>query len=170
MKILAALGVLIICSPLAAQRAAVQPGMTEPEVRRILGEPEVVRRVSSRAYLFYANGCPIRCGMDDVVFLDNGRVTRVFLRAPTRSASGVRMTVPGSRGVSVGRSPRRIVVGPRPGATSRPADGLARPAGAVGDTVRGPLQRSDTTAALRPPTPVPGTPPADTAAPRPLRR
>lgn len=178
---------LIGASTAAAQQASViRAGMTEAEVRAAFGAPAVVRHSGSRSYLFYTNGCPVRCGSDDVVFLENGRVAMAVLRSPARRISGpgvqgsrpgpagtepgagVELRLPGTRGVSVGRAPsRRIVVGPRTGEAQTQADGYAVRRPAVTDTIRGPLQRADTAAALRPPAPVPGTPPADTVTVRP---
>ena len=184
--------------PAGAQQArtSIGPGMSEAEVRRAFGEPTVRRQVADRTYLFYANGCPIRCGSDDVVFLDGGRVVTAVLRTPgryftgpavvglpsdaRRSASagraerpvrneGIRMRMPGTGRTSVGAAPptRRIVVGPREGEVAAPADGFRARRDATTDTIRGPLQRADTAAALSPPPPVPGTPPASTTPARP---
>lgn len=195
---------LVLAAPAVAQgRGTIARGMTEAEVRTAFGEPTVRREAASRAYLFYANGCPIKCGSDDVVFLENGRVVTAVLRSPGRHfagpavtglpdgtgtarpsrrtavrhseapprTEGVRLRVPGSERTSVGAgSPRRIVVGPRAGELGTPADGFRSQRSATTDTIRGPLQRADTAAALSPPAPVPGTPPASATPARPQQQ
>lgn len=166
--------------PAGAQaRASIAPGMTEAEVRRVFGEPTVRRHAADRSYLFYANGCPVRCGSDDVVFFEGGRVVNAVLRAPGRHFAGPGVVAPPragrpsrSEGIRVqlpasARPARRIVIGPRDGELAAPADGLRARRDPTTDTIRGPLQQADTAAALSPPTPVPGTPPASTTPVRP---
>ena len=177
--------------PAGAQtRTSIAAGMTEAEVRQAFGEPTVRRQAADRIYLFYANGCPVRCGSDDVVFLERGRVVTAILRTQGRHFAGpgfvgappearraerparnegIQLRVPGSTRTSVGtgRPSRRIVVGPRDGESGLPADGFRARRDPTTDTIRGPLQRADTAAALSPPAPVPGTPPASGAPARP---
>ena len=176
------LAALCTAVPLGAQSTTIRPGMSQAEVIAAFGPPTVTRQAGDWAYLFYANGCPVSCGSDDVVFLRNGQVVTAVLRTGQRRfagagvgaldgaaapRSGMQTRVPGTARTRVsGRPARRIVVGPRDGAVSAPADGFRDP-GATGDTIRGPLQRADTAAALSPPTPVPGTPPASGTPPRP---
>ena len=178
----ALLAAFCLATPLAAQSATIRAGMSQAEVIAAFGSPTVVRQVGYWAYLFYPNGCPVSCGSDDVVFLRNGQVVTAVLRTGQRRfagrgvgalngtpppRSGTQMRVPGTARMPVGGRPaRRIVVGPRDGAVSAPADGFRAP-GATGDTIRGPLQPADTAAALSPPAPVPGTPPASGTPPRP---
>jgi hypothetical protein len=81
--------VLALALPAGAQaRSSIAPGMSETDVRRVFGEPTVRREVAGRTYLFYANGCPVRCGSDDVVFLEGGRVVTAVLRTPGRHFAG----------------------------------------------------------------------------------
>lgn len=189
--------VLVAAVPAGAQaRTTIAPGMTEAEVRRVFGEPTVRRQTADRSYLFYANGCPVQCGSDDVVFFEGGRVVTAVLRTPGRHfagpavvgspshsggtpsprrterptrSEGIRVQVPGTARRSVGaeRAARRIVVGPRDGELGAPADGFRARRDPTTDTIRGPLQGADTAAALSPPAPVPGTPPASGTPARP---
>lgn len=188
---------LAAAGPAGAQaRTSIGPGMTEADVRRVFGEPTVRRQAADRTYLFYANGCPVRCGSDDVVFLEADRVIAAVLRTPARHfagpavlgspppsggtpsprraerplrSEGIEVQVPGSARTTVGakRPARRIVVGRRDGELAAPADGFRTRRSATTDTIRGPLQRADTAAALSPPAPVPGTPPASGTPARP---
>lgn len=59
-------------------------GMSEEEVLAEFGAPAVRRTVGRWTYLFYANGCPVRCGSDDVVTLEAGRVVAAVLRTRMR--------------------------------------------------------------------------------------
>ncbi|HEX2187689.1 MAG TPA: outer membrane protein assembly factor BamE, partial [Longimicrobiaceae bacterium] len=83
----AAAAALLPSAPAAAQ--TVRAGMTETQVRSALGEPAVARRSDDGwSYLFYQNGCAVRCGSDDVVFLRDGRVVTAVFRTPRRSFAG----------------------------------------------------------------------------------
>ncbi len=77
---------LLPAAPAAAQ--AIRAGMSEAEVRSRLGEPDVVRGDDAWRYLFYANGCAVRCGSDDVVFLRDGRVVTAVFRTARRRFVG----------------------------------------------------------------------------------
>lgn len=85
---MAAAGLVLAASaPAAAQ--TISPGMTTAQVRSLLGEPATVRTTGDWSYLYYLNGCAVRCGSDDVVFVQNGRVvTAVFRTARRRIAGG----------------------------------------------------------------------------------
>ena len=86
---LAALAIAIAPLPAArAQVARIDPGMTEAQVIAKLGQPLSTRSYRSFTYLFYRNGCEKKCGMNDLVTLDSGRVVDAVFRSPTRHYSG----------------------------------------------------------------------------------
>lgn len=82
----AGLAALLLPAPASAQ--TVRAGMTEAQVRSTLGAPAAVRRADDWSYLFYLNGCAVRCGSDDVVFLREGRVVTAVFRTPRRRFQG----------------------------------------------------------------------------------
>jgi hypothetical protein len=89
----AIIGVLCIsavtASALAAQTTAtVDPGMTHEQVVAALGTPLSARSYQSFTYMLYRNGCEKKCGMNDLVVLDSGKVVDAVFRAPTRKYSG----------------------------------------------------------------------------------
>lgn len=86
-RILALAGVLLAALPAAGQRT-ISPGMTEDQVRSTLGAPATTRTTGEWTYLYYHNGCPIRCGSDDVVFLQNGKVVAAVFRTGARRFAG----------------------------------------------------------------------------------
>jgi hypothetical protein len=59
-------------------------GMSEEDVLAKFGAPATTRTVGRWTYLFYTNGCAVRCGSDDVVTLEAGRVVTAVLRTPMR--------------------------------------------------------------------------------------
>jgi hypothetical protein len=75
-------------TPASAQTATIDPGMTRAQVVAKLGEPLSSRAYESFTYLLYRNGCERRCGMNDLVVLDSGRVIDAVLRASSRHYSG----------------------------------------------------------------------------------
>jgi hypothetical protein len=121
---------LAIAAPLAAQDAAViDPGMTRAEVVERLGKPLNERKSGGHTYLYYRNGCEKTCGMNDVVMLDDGKVSDAIFRSSSRhysgessSPSGVHASrsEPGDAGVAAVRKAKRggIVI-------ARPADDAA---------------------------------------------
>lgn len=107
--LLAAAAALLPSAPAAAQ--TVRAGMTEAQVRSTLGEPAAVRRAGDGwTYLFYLNGCAVRCGSDDVVFLQEDRVVTAVFRTPRRRFAGP--------------APASVLEG-APAASARPAPGAA---------------------------------------------
>ncbi len=78
---------LLAAAPAAAQ-GTIRAGMTTAEVRAAFGAPAAVREAGSWTYLFYRNGCPNRCGSDDVVFIEDGRVVAAVLRTRSRRFAG----------------------------------------------------------------------------------
>lgn len=115
---LAAGAALLLPSAPAAQ--TVRAGMTESQVRSALGEPAAMRRSDDGwSYLFYLNGCAVRCGSDDVVFLQEGRVVTAVFRTGRRRFAG-----PAASSVLEGSSaaparPASSGGGARPAASSR---------------------------------------------------
>jgi hypothetical protein len=69
--------------PAAAQRV-INPGMTPEQVRGSFGSPARTRAEGEWSYWFYSNGCPNRCGSDDVVFFRGERVVAAVLRTRAR--------------------------------------------------------------------------------------
>lgn len=125
---------LVVASPLAAQDAGVviDPGMTRAEVVERLGKPLNERKSGDHTYLFYRNGCEKSCGMNDLVVLDDGKVSDAIFRAAGRHYSGnsssptgvkpakSQATEGGDAGVAAVRRAKRggIVI-------ARPAEGAA---------------------------------------------
>jgi hypothetical protein len=87
-RILALAGVLMLATAPAAAQRTISPGMTEEQVRGTLGAPATSRAVGAWTYLYYHNGCPNRCGSDDVVFLEDGRVVAAVFRTGARRFAG----------------------------------------------------------------------------------
>jgi hypothetical protein len=77
---------LVLGAPAAAQ--TISQGMTTAQVRAALGEPVTVRSAGDWSYLYYLNGCAVRCGSDDVVFVQNDRVVAAVFRTDRRRFSG----------------------------------------------------------------------------------
>jgi hypothetical protein len=85
---LAAAVATVSAVPAAAQSGMIAPGMTPAQVRDVFGAPARTREAGAWTYWFYANGCPVRCGSDDVVFFQNDRVVTAVLRTHRRAVSG----------------------------------------------------------------------------------
>ena len=87
---------LLIClafigsaSVLGAQGAnTVAPGMSRTKVVAALGKPSTERIVGEFRYLFYANACGKRCGMNDLVVLKHDSVVDAIFRSSTRHYAG----------------------------------------------------------------------------------
>ena len=73
---------------LHAQVVTIDPGMTATQVVAKLGQPLSTRSYQSFTYLFYRNGCEKKCGMNDIVTLDSGKVVDAVFRSPGRHYSG----------------------------------------------------------------------------------
>jgi len=127
---------IVVAAPLAAQDAAVviDPGMTRAEVVDRLGKPLNERKSGEHTYLFYRNGCEKTCGMNDLVVLDDGKVSDAIFRSPARRYSGTssspvsvkpgrsKSTEGGDAGVAaVRRAKRGGIVIARPAKDSTPA-------------------------------------------------
>jgi hypothetical protein len=77
-----------IAAPAAAQVATVDPGMNRAEVIQVLGKPNGERTSGQYTYLFYRNNCEVRCGMQDLVILQNDLVVDAIFRSNSRTYSG----------------------------------------------------------------------------------
>jgi hypothetical protein len=72
----------------ARGQATISPGMTAEQVRDRFGQPATTRVAGEWVYWYYHNGCPVRCGSDDVVFFRNERVVAAVLRTARRRFAG----------------------------------------------------------------------------------
>ena len=68
--------------------ATIDPGMTREQVVAKLGEPLSTRSYDGHTYLLYRNGCEKKCGMNDLVVLDSGKVVDAVFRSQGRKYSG----------------------------------------------------------------------------------
>jgi len=94
--------------PAAAQRV-ISPGMSPDQVRGTFGAPARTRGEGEWNYWFYSNGCPNRCGSDDVVFFRNDRVVAAVLRTRARRiASGPAADALGQAGGNAGSQAIRL--------------------------------------------------------------
>jgi len=77
-------------SPLFGQKTAatIDPGMSREQVVAKLGVPLSARSFNGFTYLLYRNGCEKKCGMNDLVVLDSGKVVDAVFRSPSRRYSG----------------------------------------------------------------------------------
>ena len=71
-----------------AESATIDPGMTRDQVVAKLGEPLSSRSYDGFTYLLYRNGCEKKCGMNDLVVLDSGKVVDAVFRSSGRTYSG----------------------------------------------------------------------------------
>jgi len=79
----------ISASALGAQTSTtIDPGMTREQVVAKIGEPLSSRSYQGFTYLLYKNGCEKKCGMNDLVVLDSGKVVDAVFRAKGRAYSG----------------------------------------------------------------------------------
>lgn len=74
----------------AAAQATISQGMTTDQVRAAFGAPATVRESGDWTYWYYQNGCPVRCGSDDVVFFRDDQVVAAVLRTRVRRFAGPR--------------------------------------------------------------------------------
>lgn len=89
MRTLIAAALLLAAATTAvAQEQVIDPGMTRDQVEEILGKPVGVRSTGTFIYMFFPNGCEIRCGMQDLVILQDGAVVDAVFRRPGRRYSG----------------------------------------------------------------------------------
>lgn len=117
----AALLLTAAASPALAQ-STISPGMTGDQVRARFGAPATTRAAGEWVYWYYLNGCPIRCGSDDVVFFQNDHVVAAVLRTSRRRFAGPAADDALERAVVSGPADSRTNDAP-------PADGRARVGG-----------------------------------------
>jgi len=67
---------------------SVSPGMSRAKVVAALGTPSTERTVGEYDYLFFANACGKRCGMNDLVILRRDSVIDAIFRSNTRHYTG----------------------------------------------------------------------------------
>lgn len=84
---------------------SIDPGMTREEVLARLGTPNGESHFGSFTYLFYENGCVVKCGVDDVVVLDQNIVTDAVFRSPKRTFTGANVPATSLPSVSTGYFP-----------------------------------------------------------------
>ncbi|HLM66630.1 MAG TPA: hypothetical protein VK358_03840, partial [Longimicrobium sp.] len=112
---LTALGALSLASAPAAGQTIAQ-GMTPAQVQAEFGAPATSRVAGEWSYWYYHNGCPNRCGSDDVVFFQNERVVTAVLRTGRRRYRGpqaddaLRATDDGTSAVRVNDAPAGTVI------------------------------------------------------------
>lgn len=84
------LGMTLCGLQLGAQEKVptIDPSMTRAQVVERLGEPLSARSFESFTYLLYKNGCEKKCGMNDLVVLDSGKVVDAVFRSSARKYSG----------------------------------------------------------------------------------
>jgi hypothetical protein len=73
---------------LAQAPVTIDSGMTRAQVVSRLGEPISSRTYREHTYMLYRNGCEQKCGMNDLVVLDSGRVVDAVFRSGARHYSG----------------------------------------------------------------------------------
>jgi hypothetical protein len=86
-SMLLALAAMIVAAVPAAGQTIAQ-GMSPAQVQSQFGAPATTRDAGDWTYWYYHNGCPRRCGSDDVVFFQNGRVVAAVLRTSRRQYRG----------------------------------------------------------------------------------
>jgi len=72
----------------AQSPTTIDPGMSREQVVAKLGQPLSVRSYEGHTYLLYKNGCEKKCGMNDLVVLDSGKVVDAVFRSSNRKYSG----------------------------------------------------------------------------------
>jgi hypothetical protein len=66
----------------------IDPGMSKAQVVEHLGAPVSERSDGAYTFLYYRNGCEKRCGMHDVVVLENDGVVDAIFRSASRRYTG----------------------------------------------------------------------------------
>jgi hypothetical protein len=97
----------------------IDSGMTREQVVAKLGEPLSARTYDGHTYLLYRNGCEKKCGMNDLVVLDSGKVVDAVFRSPNRRFSGTSSSprmisaVEARKGVGAPSSPAPLKTPPK---------------------------------------------------------
>jgi hypothetical protein len=91
-SLIAAVVLAMSAASLGAQTAPtpakIDPGMTKDQVVAELGQPVSVRSRNGFTYLLYRNSCEKKCGMNDLVVLDSGKVVDAVFRSSGRKFTG----------------------------------------------------------------------------------
>jgi hypothetical protein len=121
MRLLISFALIACASVLPAQgTSTISPGMTRAKVVAALGAPTTERTVGEFRYLFYANACGKRCGMNDLVVLRNDSVVDAIFRSSARRYTGTSSSpAPVSAKDAADRAPSS-------GTTSKAAGGTIR--------------------------------------------
>lgn len=127
--------IVTLASPLAAQApVTIDSGMTREQVVAKLGEPLSSRTYDGHTYLLYKNGCEKKCGMNDLVVLDSGKVVDAVFRSRARQYSGTSssprmMTAADARRAnpSEGGPPLKVPADPKKKPDAPTEDGRAAP-------------------------------------------
>jgi hypothetical protein len=99
--------------------ATIDSGMTREQVVAKLGEPLSTRSYDGHTYLLYRNGCEKKCGMNDLVVLDSGKVVDAVFRSSNRKYSGTSSSphmisaVEARKGVGAPSSPAPLKTPPK---------------------------------------------------------
>ena len=99
--------------------ATIDSGMTREQVVAKLGEPLSTRSYDGHTYLLYRNGCEKKCGMNDLVVLDSGKVVDAVFRSQGRKYSGTSSSprmisaVEARKGVGAPSSPAPLKTPPK---------------------------------------------------------
>lgn len=151
----------------AHAQASIDPGMSRAEVIERLGKPVGESSTGQYRYLFYQNGCEVKCGMQDLVILQDDMVVDAIFRSSKRTftgmssspngitpeAGGNRRATEGSGNIKItpsaegasDRSGGGIVTGTAPApAVPKPTTPAQQPAAGTGTTIITPPAGSTT--------------------------
>jgi len=198
-RLILTLGLLSVVAalPAHAQTASIDPGMTRAQVIERLGTPVGERQSGAYIYMFYRNECAIRCGMQDLVILQDDAVVDAIFRSTKRTFNGASSSptgvTPEASGAGRPAGSGEVNISPAPGApatrqpsgggivTGTPAPAAAapapasvvtgvttRPAASVANPAANPVTAGPTTGGARPAT-VPPISPRDTSNVQPNR-
>lgn len=87
-SLIAVAALAVSAAALPAQATKIDPGMTQDQVVAKLGQPLSTRSRNGFTYLLYRNGCEKKCGMNDLVVLDSGKVVDAVFRGSNREFTG----------------------------------------------------------------------------------
>ena len=89
-RLILTLVVLGVVATLPAHaQASIDPGMSRAEVIERLGKPVGESTAGQYRYLFYQNNCEIKCGMQDLVILQDDMVVDAIFRSSKRTFTGM---------------------------------------------------------------------------------
>jgi hypothetical protein len=127
--------IVTFAPPVAAQSpVTIDSGMTREQVVAKLGQPLSSRTYDGHTYLLYKNGCEKKCGMNDLVVLDSGKVMDAVFRSSARKYSGtsssprmISATAARRANPSEGGSPLKVPADPKKKPDATTEDGRAAP-------------------------------------------